>query len=247
MEDDFLTLQEKEILKEMLSRTKKTSINYYKPFNENDSSILKKIFYKCLYNDIPNIKAFFTKNGILVNTNQQFNKIVVGDYGAFFEFEKQDFLCEIKPKFNNAPSRNVKYIWQEIEDGTKVYQQIQKVNYADYQPGKYYISATDLYFKVYDQLMPLSILNKEIEKIEKDNNLIKINFGKENATEIIICLNLRINLLETGDYLYSEDDILKMSQKYKEMNNLKIKDKNEEQQKLIKILKELRTNIYEQI
>ena len=59
MEDDFLTLQEKEILKEMLSRTKKTSINYYKPFNENDRSILKKIFYKCLYNDIPNIKAFF--------------------------------------------------------------------------------------------------------------------------------------------------------------------------------------------
>ena len=95
--------------------------------------------------------------------------------------------------------------------------------------------------------MPLSILNKEIEKIEKDNNLIKINFEKENATEIIICLNLRINLLETGDYLYSEDDILKMSKKYKEMNNLKIKDKNEEQQKLIKILKELRTNIYEQI
>ena len=38
-----------------------------------------------------------------------------------------------------------------------------------------------------------------------------------------------------------------MSKKYKEMNNLKIKDKNEQQQKLIKILKELRTNIYEQI
>ena len=247
MEDDFLTLQEKEILKEMLSRTKKTSINYYKPFNENDSSILKKIFYKCLYNDIHNIKAFFTKSGILVNTNQQFNKIVVGDYGAFFEFEKQDILCNIFPKFNSAPKRNVCYIWQQTTDETKVYKQVNKVSYADYKPGKYYISAADLYFKIYDKLMPLSLFNEVIDEIEKDNNLVKISFEKEQAQEIITTLNLRINLLETGDYLYSEDDILKMSQKYKEMNNLKIKNKNEEQQKLIKILKELRTNIYEQI
>ena len=246
MEENFLDLKEKEMLKKMLSRIKKTSTDYYKPFNEEERKILLNVYTKCLYNDIGNIRQMYTKSGILVNEEQRFNRIVIGDYGAFFEFEKQDILCNIFPKFNSAPKRNVCYIWHQTTDETKVYQQVNKVSYADYKPGKYYISAADLYFKIYDKLMPLSLFNEAIEEIEKDNNLVKISFEKEQAQEIITTLNLRINIIETGDYLYSKEDVLKFSEKYRLENGIKIKEKTEEQQELLSLLKRIKDDIYKQ-
>lgn len=89
-----------------------------------------------------------TKTGAVVCNG--YTRIVVGDYGAFVEFdEEQANLDEyiIAPgqeyRVNNPGySKNVKYIWMTIPDGSniKIYKQKKKVAYADYRSGMYYIS-----------------------------------------------------------------------------------------------------------
>ena len=88
-----------------------------------------------------------TKTGAVVCNG--YTRIVVGDYGAFIEFdEKQANLDEyiIAPgqeyRVNNPRySKNVKYIWMTIPDGSniKIYKQKKKVAYADYKSGMFYI------------------------------------------------------------------------------------------------------------
>lgn len=79
-------------------------------------------------------------------------RVVVGDYGAYVEFHKDQLL--IVPKMvpgqewrvneTYLKSRNlkVKYVWLEYE-GVKVYLQRNRVAYADYRPGFYYVSVLD--------------------------------------------------------------------------------------------------------
>lgn len=89
-----------------------------------------------------------TKTGTVVCNG--YTRIVVGDYGAFIEFdEEQANLDEyiIAPgqeyRVNNPRySKNVKYIWMTIPDGSniKIYKQKKKVAYADYKSGMFYVS-----------------------------------------------------------------------------------------------------------
>ena len=89
-----------------------------------------------------------TKTGAVVCNG--YSRIVVGDYGAFIEFdEEQANLDEyiIAPgqeyRVNNPRySKNVKYIWMTIPDGSniKIYKQKKKVAYADYKSGMFYVS-----------------------------------------------------------------------------------------------------------
>ncbi len=78
-----------------------------------------------------------------------YRRIVVGDYGAFIEFEKPhcDNSFVIAPgqeyRVNDERySKNVKYVWLTIDDGSnvKIYHQKRGVTYADYHPGMYYVS-----------------------------------------------------------------------------------------------------------
>ena len=231
--NSILTKEEKDLLKEALSRTKKPSLNYYKPFKNNERETLINIYKKCIYNRINElcVANLMTKIGIVVSIG--FSDIIIGDYGAFFEFNKQDLKCQIKPKFNSTPNRNVKYIWHEILDGTKVYQQVNTVEYADYKPGKFYIAVEDLYFNTYGNLIPLSIIKEEYKIIEQENNRIQITIEKEMAEEIIQCLCTRKNIIETGNFYLSKKDIEKVSEEYRKRNNYQIRKLSEEQQKLI--------------
>ena len=79
-----------------------------------------------------------------------YERIVVGDYGAFVEFN-QEQACENNFKVKrgqeyriNDPkySKNVKYEWYTINDGSdvKIYKQKKGVSYADYKRGMYYVS-----------------------------------------------------------------------------------------------------------
>lgn len=77
-----------------------------------------------------------------------YSRLVVGDHGAYFEFEEKH-LCDVnelkvKPgqEFRCSSSNNpyVKYVWLETKGGTKVYLQTKTVRYADYVPGRYYVS-----------------------------------------------------------------------------------------------------------
>ena len=85
-----------------------------------------------------------------------YDRIVVGDYGAFIEFGK-DRLGQDTVPFVITPgqeyrvhderySRNVKYVWMTVPDGSniKIYLQKKRVSYADYKPGKYYVSVHEV-------------------------------------------------------------------------------------------------------
>lgn len=93
-----------------------------------------------------------TKNGM--QFARSYNRVVVGDYGAFIEIDKSDIMEHVivvahgqeyrinDPKY----SKNVKYHWYTATDGSeiKIYKQVRRVKYADYIPGKYYVSVHEV-------------------------------------------------------------------------------------------------------
>lgn len=80
----------------------------------------------------------------------RYNRIVIGDYGAYVEIMADDIVHDnIKVKegqryrdFDPRYSKNVKYSWLTTKDSSdvKLYFQKKEVGYADYVPGRYYIS-----------------------------------------------------------------------------------------------------------
>ena len=94
-------------------------------------------------------RDLYTKNGTQICSG--YDRIVVGDYGAFVEFSEiqraRDFVCE-KGQEYRLESRygNAKYLWLTVKDGSniKIYHQRETVDYADYIPGKYYVSVHEV-------------------------------------------------------------------------------------------------------
>lgn len=86
-----------------------------------------------------------------------YDRIVVGDYGAFIEFGDDlatsgSFIIAPGQEYrvnDERYSKNVKYIWLTINDGsnTKIYLQKRGVSYADYKAGKYYVSVHEVFAK----------------------------------------------------------------------------------------------------
>lgn len=76
----------------------------------------------------------------------KYGRIVVGHYGAFIEMDKDDVdvgkLSTRKgEEYRESDKYNVKYYWKTVGDTeAKIYEQVGGVDYADYKPGKYYIS-----------------------------------------------------------------------------------------------------------
>lgn len=90
----------------------------------------------------------YSKSGTLVATG--YNRVVIGDYGAFVEFDKTQVVSQnIKVKagqeyrYNDEQySKNVKYLWLTAKDNSdcKIYFQKKTVDYADYKVEMFYIS-----------------------------------------------------------------------------------------------------------
>lgn len=82
-----------------------------------------------------------------------FNRIVIGDYGAFVEFSpgqaNRDVFCIAPGQEYRLEERykNCKYIWLTIPDSShvKIYYQKHTVTYADYIPGMYYVSVHEVF------------------------------------------------------------------------------------------------------
>lgn len=83
----------------------------------------------------------------------KYRRIVVGDYGAFVEFEHKpdgvNFIIAPGQEYrvnDERYSKNVKYIWLTIPDNSniKIYHQKKPVDYADYLPGMYYVSVHEV-------------------------------------------------------------------------------------------------------
>lgn len=122
----------------------------YKKLN---SELSKEVRDKYLIN-LPEIdnpgdgKKIYSLSGTLIADG--YNEIVIGDYGAFIEFDKEQAIKEnIKVKKGqeyriNDPNynKNVKYYWLTAKDDSdvKIYYQRRTVSYADYIPGMFYVS-----------------------------------------------------------------------------------------------------------
>ena len=91
----------------------------------------------------------YTSYGTLIC--ERYNRIVIGDYGAFVEFSKPACDLIIAPgqeyRVNDERySKNVKYIWLTTADRSKIkiYHQKRTVKYADYKRGMYYVSVHEV-------------------------------------------------------------------------------------------------------
>lgn len=135
-----------------------------------EEALAKKYRYKKLPEDLSGkYRDFFTENipNFLFPSGSRdtlctlsgtpicngYDRIVVGDYGAFIEFSQSDFsdsfIVQPGQEYridNERYSKNVKYIWLTVNDGSdiKIYLQKKGVTYADYKPGKYYVSVHEV-------------------------------------------------------------------------------------------------------
>lgn len=85
----------------------------------------------------------YLKDGTLFA--KEFNRVVHGGRGDYVEFENNQILLPLIPKFGNDiihDNLDIYYWWlfPENHPEVKVYLQKKTVKYADYEIGKYYIS-----------------------------------------------------------------------------------------------------------
>lgn len=136
-----------EVLLEISKNTKKGSKNYYKPLDPEKSKIARDYYRTTFYipTDGDDTVEFYNKSGTQIAIG--YNRVVIGDYGAYVEFDKEHMCLEnIKQKWPGEPKRKVKYIWMETKDEckTKIYYQQGIVAYADYKVGCYYVTVGDV-------------------------------------------------------------------------------------------------------
>ena len=71
-------------------------------------------------------------------------------YRSYFRDNIPEWLNETgqsRPLYTRCYSKNVKYIWLTVNDGSgiKIYLQRKGVSYADYRSGKYYVSVHEVF------------------------------------------------------------------------------------------------------
>lgn len=122
-------------------------VGSYPPLPKEESRIIRQYFASCI--PLPKDGAS-TKISNAVGTlvGEGFTRIVIGDYGAYIEFDEDQIkLPNIVQRWAGKPKRDVKYIWMQTNDSenTKVYWQQDTVDYADYKVGMYYVDILDAY------------------------------------------------------------------------------------------------------
>lgn len=142
----------------MLKRQEKLASEYkYKAFAPLLSLMQRKEYEENLPQIFLNREdsPLYSLDGVLLA--KKWDRIVIGDYGAFIEIADEDVVKEnVKVKrgeeyrINDEHySKRVKYFWYVPINGypTKIYFQQKTVTYADYQPGKWYASPYEVYVK----------------------------------------------------------------------------------------------------
>lgn len=107
-----------------------------------------------------------------------YNRIVIGDYGAFVEISPEQMITEnlvVKKgqefRLNDPQYKdNVKYHWLTTIDSSdcKIYFQQKTVAYADYVPGMYYISPYECF------VAPEKALSEIIKSCEKTRGVVDV-------------------------------------------------------------------------
>lgn len=143
-------------LKDTLNHVQKNiQLNRYKKLSPDQSEIIRQHYASKITAplDLGDEYMVYTKEGLQIANG--YNRIVIGDYGSYVEFTDQQIIkasIRVKPsqryRLDQKSYPNIKYIWYEVVDDPeiKVYYQLKSVNYADYVPGRYYISSDDLVY-----------------------------------------------------------------------------------------------------
>jgi hypothetical protein len=94
----------------------------------------------------PDARTTATINGVRICG--KWDRVVVGDYGAYLEFDPEDLLVvkevpyeqrwRLDKAYLERAGLNPKYVWYTVA-GVKCYHQLGTVKYADYKVGKMYI------------------------------------------------------------------------------------------------------------
>jgi hypothetical protein len=94
--------------------------------------------------------AIVLKNDCGTIIAKGYRRVVIGDYGAYVEFTKDQIVKDsVSPKWSGEQNKDASYIWYETTDAakTKIYFQQHKVQYADYRTGMYYVSPDDVFIE----------------------------------------------------------------------------------------------------
>lgn len=86
-----------------------------------------------------------------------YDRVVIGDYGPYIEFSEgsanaSKFIIKEGQEWRLNLKRypHVKYTWYTLrgsKSDVKIYHQLNTVKYADYIPGKYYVSTEQVFLK----------------------------------------------------------------------------------------------------
>ena len=154
---DFVKHKISEIGAQMLRYQEQLAREYkYKPIPRTFFCDVRAEFQKALpewCNVSGDTISLETADGTVITNG--YNRIVIGDYGAFVEFSRVQACMrrlEIKegqmyrakdPRY----AEHVKYLWLTADDGSdvKVYDQKRPVEYADYKPGMLYVSVYEVF------------------------------------------------------------------------------------------------------
>lgn len=86
-------------------------------------------------------RRFFTRSGVLIAIG--YDRVVIGERGPYVEFSSRHVMQE---RLRETDTDHWYYVELRTEpDDVKVYFQMHLVGYADYVPGKLYVSPFELY------------------------------------------------------------------------------------------------------
>ena len=151
--------QEDKTIENLLQFQELLSQRYkYRKLNKKLSAEVRQKYLDNIPNELniegdKDFKIYALSNTLISNG---YNRIVIGDYGAFIEFDKTQIVREnIKIKQGqeyriNDPNYKdkVKYYWLTAKDDSdiKIYYQKRTVTYADYKPEVFYVSPYEIKF-----------------------------------------------------------------------------------------------------
>jgi len=127
------------------------SMGNYNSLNTYESAVIRDIHKKNLNQTFGHIGNHFSIHTI--NVISEYDRVVIGNHGPYIEFSHDHIICPLTLKHGEEwrlDALKAKYIWYEPivnnhQLPIKIYHQKNKVSYADYIPGKYYVCPYELF------------------------------------------------------------------------------------------------------
>lgn len=161
----------------------------YKKLPDNVSKAVQKFYKSTIPEEFKldgDNKALYDKDGNLITNS--YDRIVIGDYGAFIEFTPTD---EIKSTYKTKKGEEyretpqyakTKYNWKTIGNSNiKIYEQKNTVSYADYKAGKYYVALNEVQFGKDNKI----VINNKVLTEDNADDLLVQDYTETNNEEMI--------------------------------------------------------------